>query len=54
MEARAVSSLIELGETIRCTEHRPDDTPNATERAGLLMETPEGRAQLARMTWDDV
>ena len=46
--------LIELGETIRHTEHRPDDTLSATERAELLIETPEGRAQLARMTWQDV
>ena len=46
--------LIELGETIRRTEHRPDDTPSATERAERLMETPQGRAKLARMTWHSV
>ena len=46
--------LIELGETIRTSDHRPDEAPTATERAGLLMETPQGRAKLARMTWRTV
>ena len=46
--------LIELGETIRVTEHRPDDTPSATERAMHLLDTPEGRAKLAAMTWETV
>ena len=46
--------LVELGETIRTSEHRPDEAPTATQRHGLLMETPEGRARLERTTWRPV
>lgn len=46
--------LIELGETLRRTEHCPDDTPSATERAERLIETAKGRARLARLTWSSV
>ena len=46
--------LIELGKTLRAVEARPDKPANATQRALDLMETAEGRAQLATLTWDTV
>lgn len=46
--------LMQLGETLRRTEHCPDDKPSATQRAERLIETPQGRAHLARLTWSDV
>ena len=46
--------LIELGEALRTVEAKPEKPANATQRALDLMETAEGRAQLATLTWDTV
>ena len=46
--------LVELGESLRIVEVRPEKPATAIERALALMETREGRATLATRTWDTV
>lgn len=44
--------LMELGEPLRAVHIRPQRPVNAIERALELMESAEGREQLATLTWD--
>ena len=46
--------LLELGESLRVVEVRPEKPASAIERALALMDTREGRATLATRTWDTV
>ena len=46
--------LVELGESLRIVEVRPEKPATAVERALALMETRQGRATLATRTWNTV
>ena len=46
--------LVELGESLRIVEVRPEKPATAVERALALMETREGRAILVTRTWNTV
>ena len=46
--------LMDLSETLREVEYRPQKPVTPVERALLLMETEEGRAKLRALTWETV